>query len=128
MEVRLRPHPGPHRSRFGGGGHVAPAQIAVHPNAVARMQSEPSTNFSSAPNPVKNVRSASTVCRGSPQRCTAIPPMKQKRQFSFSQNDCSADAASYTRVSILLGRANAVVRLNRSFYHDHLEDVEKKSY
>jgi polyisoprenoid-binding protein YceI len=38
-----------------------------------------STKRASSPNPVRTVRSASRVTRGSPHRCTASPPMKQNR-------------------------------------------------
>ena len=50
-------------------------------------------NSSSFPKPVRRVRSASTVRRGSPHRCTAMPPMKQKRYFWAEQTACNSSAA-----------------------------------
>ncbi len=51
-----------------------------------------------SPMPVKIVRSASRVRRASPQRCTAIPPIKQKRQRLVSQNSWISSAAAISRL------------------------------
>src|SRR5712691_11435928 len=53
-------------------------------------------NGSSPPKPVRSVRSASTVSRGSPQRCSASPPMKQNCQPCDWQTACSSEAAWMT--------------------------------
>jgi hypothetical protein len=51
---------------------------------------------SSLPMPVNRVKSTSCVARGSPHRCNATAPMKQKRYCRNSQNRCSSNAASKT--------------------------------
>ena len=70
-----------------------PAASSIRP---AYRPSSAAMNGSSPPNPVSNVTSTSMVSRGSPQRCRASPPMKQKRQSRASQKSCRSAA---TRIS-----------------------------